>query len=286
VARWLAHTSPQAIRDWAQSLGVETFVGTSGRVFPLDLKAAPLLRAWLHQMRGLGLRLHMRHRWQGWQAGDAPTTLRLHAPSGDTPVQADAVVLLASFATFGPPGREGRRLRAALTGMAASLEDEVRAREMLGNFTAKVAEPQSADLLPPGPLDGPLDEANRARLRQDLDLLAGCHSLPDGFPLGARVLIVEAGSDHPAGPAALAGTVAGLLSASPGAFGGLRSLLATRQFLQMNLSMLVVPEQFGLVHADQAFDASGALQHAPPQAGVARVVSAVLRVAKALKAAD
>ena len=110
--------------------------------------------------------------------------------------QADAVVLLASFATFVPPGREGRRLRAALTGMAASLEDEVRAREMLGNFTAKVAEPQSADLLPPGPLDGPLDEANRARLRQDLDLLAGCHRLPDGFPLGARVLIVEAGSDR------------------------------------------------------------------------------------------
>jgi pimeloyl-[acyl-carrier protein] methyl ester esterase len=80
--------------------------------------------------------------------------------------------------------------------MAASLEDEVRAREMLGSFTAKVAEPQSAVLLPPGPLDGPLDEANRARLRQDLDLLAGCHSLPAGFPLGARVLIVEAGSDR------------------------------------------------------------------------------------------
>jgi len=98
--------------------------------------------------------------------------------------------------------------------------------------------------------------------------------------------LVEAGADHPAGPAALAGTVAGLLSASPGAFGGLRSLLATRQFLQMNLSMLVVPEQFGLVHADQAFDASGALKDAPSQAGVARVVSAVLRVAKALQAAD
>ena len=98
--------------------------------------------------------------------------------------------------------------------------------------------------------------------------------------------LVEAGPDHPAGPAALAGTVAGLLSASPGAFGGLRSLLATRQFLQMNLSMLVVPEQFGLVHADQAFDESGALKHAPSQAGVARVVSAVLRVAKALKSAD
>lgn len=97
--------------------------------------------------------------------------------------------------------------------------------------------------------------------------------------------LVEAGTDHPAGPAAFAGTVAGLLSASPGAFGGLRSLLATRQFLQMNLGMLVVPEQFGLVHADRAFDATGVLKDAPSQAGVARVVSAVLRTARALKAA-
>ena len=107
VARWLTHTSPQAIRDWAQSLGVETFVGTSGRVFPLDLKAAPLLRAWLHQMRGLGLRLHMRHRWQGWQAGDAPTTVRLHTPSGDAPVQADAVVLALGGASWPQLGSDG-----------------------------------------------------------------------------------------------------------------------------------------------------------------------------------
>lgn len=97
--------------------------------------------------------------------------------------------------------------------------------------------------------------------------------------------LVEAGADHPSGPAALAGTVAGLLSASPGAFGGLRSLLATRQFLQMNFGMLVVPEQFGLVRADQAFEVTGALKDAPSQAGVARVVSAVLRTTKALKAA-
>jgi hypothetical protein len=75
------------------------------------------------------------------------------------------------------------------------------------------------------------------------------------------------------------------VTSDDGAFGGLRSLLATRQFLQMNLGMLVVPEQFGLVHADQAFGATGALKDAAPQAGVARVVSAVLRVAKALKAA-
>lgn len=56
----------QQVRDWAHQLGVETFVGTSSRVFPFDMKAAPLLRAWLHRLRGLGVGFHMRHQWQGW----------------------------------------------------------------------------------------------------------------------------------------------------------------------------------------------------------------------------
>lgn len=110
--------------------------------------------------------------------------------------QTDTVVLLASFAIFVPPGREGSRTRAALAGMAASLEDEVRARAMLEVFTKKVAAPQSSDLLPPGPLDGELDEANRTRLREDLDLLGRCDGMPAGFPSSARVLIVEAEEDR------------------------------------------------------------------------------------------
>ena len=109
---------------------------------------------------------------------------------------ADMVVLLASFATFVPPGREGRRTRAALAGMAACLDDEARARTMLAAFTEKMACPQSTELLPPAPLDGPLDEANRTRLREDLDLLRKCDGLPAGFPRNARVLIVEAGEDR------------------------------------------------------------------------------------------
>jgi uncharacterized flavoprotein (TIGR03862 family) len=51
---------------WAKDLGIDTFVGTSGRVFPTDMKAAPLLRAWLHRLRGNGVQFHMRHRWVGW----------------------------------------------------------------------------------------------------------------------------------------------------------------------------------------------------------------------------
>jgi pimeloyl-[acyl-carrier protein] methyl ester esterase len=118
--------------------------------------------------------------------------------------KADVVVLLVSFATFVPPGREGRRTRAALAGMAACLEDGTRARAMLEVFTARVAEPQSPDLLPPGPLDGSLSEDNRSRLREDLDLLARCDGLPSGFPRGARVLIVEAEEDRIVEPEARA----------------------------------------------------------------------------------
>ena len=127
-----------------------------------------------------------------------------HMVPADVFRKADTVVLLASFATFVPPGREGRRTRAALDGMAASLKDETRARAMLEVFTARVAEPQSPDLLPPGPLDGSLSEDNRSRLREDLDLLARCDGLPSGFPSGARVLIVEAEDDRIVEPEARA----------------------------------------------------------------------------------
>ena len=69
VAPWLAGLPPQALRDWAGGLGIRTFVGTSGRVFPAEMKAAPLLRGWLHRLRAAGLRLHMRHHWLGLAAG-------------------------------------------------------------------------------------------------------------------------------------------------------------------------------------------------------------------------
>lgn len=58
----------QQVRAWAQGLGIDTFVGSSNRVFPTDMKAAPLLRAWLHRLRQSGVQFHMRHRWVGWKA--------------------------------------------------------------------------------------------------------------------------------------------------------------------------------------------------------------------------
>ena len=82
--------SPSALRDWTRELGVETFVGTSGRIFPSDLKAAPLLRAWLRRLRQAGVQFHVRHRWRGW---DEEGRVRFTTPQGLVHAHADAVVL-------------------------------------------------------------------------------------------------------------------------------------------------------------------------------------------------
>ena len=103
------------VREWAKSLGVDTFVGTSGRVFPLDMKAAPLLRAWLHRLRqpaqGMGVQFHMRHRWTGWHAESAEctegTTLSFDTPQGPVQESADAVVLALGGGSWARLGSNG-----------------------------------------------------------------------------------------------------------------------------------------------------------------------------------
>ncbi len=96
---------------------------------------------------------------------------------------------------------------------------------------------------------------------------------------------VPAADGLPSGLAAMVGTVAGVLSASPGALGGLRSLLFVRQFLQGALSMLVVPEQFALGAAAKAFDEKGGLVDEKHTQAVQRVVDSVLRTARAMSQA-
>lgn len=83
VARWLADFGPDHLRAWTVGLGVETFVGSSGRVFPVGMKAAPLLRAWLQRLRRQGVRFHPQHRWLGWSEDGA---LRFATPEGETKV--------------------------------------------------------------------------------------------------------------------------------------------------------------------------------------------------------
>ena len=94
----------EAVRAWAGNLGVDTFVGTSGRVFPTDMKAAPLLRAWLHRLRAAGVRVHTRHRWTGWTDDGA---LRFATPTGEATHTADAVVLALGGASWARLGSDG-----------------------------------------------------------------------------------------------------------------------------------------------------------------------------------
>ncbi|MET3233189.1 UNVERIFIED_ORG: putative flavoprotein (TIGR03862 family) [Burkholderia sp. 1263] len=94
---------PDALRAWLHELGVETFVGSSGRVFPTDMKAAPMLRAWLHRLREAGVRFHMRHKWIGWvesDANDATHALRFATPGGPQVVTCDAVVFALGGASW------------------------------------------------------------------------------------------------------------------------------------------------------------------------------------------
>jgi uncharacterized flavoprotein (TIGR03862 family) len=99
-----------AVRAWARGLGIETFVGSSGRVFPADMKAAPLLRGWLHRLRGQGVRFHMRHRWLGWGDPDAQgpaPPLRFQTPTGEQFVQADTVLLALGGGSWARLGSDG-----------------------------------------------------------------------------------------------------------------------------------------------------------------------------------
>jgi uncharacterized flavoprotein (TIGR03862 family) len=107
---------PDDLRKWALGLGIDTFIGTSGRVFPKEMKAAPLLRTWLHRLRASGVKFHMRHRWLGWGTDGAP---RFALPEGESVIHAAATVLAlggGSWARLGSdaawvPLLEGRGVR-------------------------------------------------------------------------------------------------------------------------------------------------------------------------------
>jgi uncharacterized flavoprotein (TIGR03862 family) len=106
VRAWLEPFDADALRTWARDLGVETFVGTSGRVFPTDLKAAPLLRGWVRRLRASGVRLHMRRRFTGWTADGALRFID-DADGSESLVHARAVVLALGGASWPVLGSTG-----------------------------------------------------------------------------------------------------------------------------------------------------------------------------------
>ncbi len=95
---------PEALRAFAAGLGIETFVGSSGRVFPREMKAAPLLRAWLQRLRSLGVRFRMRHRWLGW---DERRALRFATPDGECSIAPGATILALGGGSWTRLGSDG-----------------------------------------------------------------------------------------------------------------------------------------------------------------------------------
>nr|WP_313285320.1 TIGR03862 family flavoprotein [Stutzerimonas kunmingensis] len=96
--------TPAALREWIHGLGIETFVGSSGRVFPTDMKAAPLLRAWLKRLRENGVHIHTRQRWLGW---DEHGALRIAGPQGESLFDAHATLLALGGGSWARLGSDG-----------------------------------------------------------------------------------------------------------------------------------------------------------------------------------
>jgi uncharacterized flavoprotein (TIGR03862 family) len=105
---------PDELREWAHGLGIETFVGTSGRVFPagMGMKASPLLRAWLKRLSDSSVTFHVRHRWRGFHsdarvANSTLKKMKFESPDGEKEVQADVVVLALGGGSWSRLGSDG-----------------------------------------------------------------------------------------------------------------------------------------------------------------------------------
>lgn len=92
------------LRAWAKELGIETFVGTSGRVFPVSMKASPLLRAWLNRLQANGVTIQTRHKWIGWNEDQS---LRFETEQGEKNINADAVILALGGGSWRRLGSDG-----------------------------------------------------------------------------------------------------------------------------------------------------------------------------------
>ncbi len=104
IAQLLRAFDADALCRWIHELGIETFVGSSGRVFPTDMKAAPLLRAWLKRLRDSGVVIHTRHRWLGW---DEKGALRIDSPEGEKTLSPDATLLALGGGSWSRLGSDG-----------------------------------------------------------------------------------------------------------------------------------------------------------------------------------
>ena len=107
VAQWFDQFSPQQLRQWCDELGIATFVGSSGRVFPEQKKAAPLLRRWLSRLRQQGVEFHLNHRWTGWHI-DGRLQFIDHNRNEPVYIKTDALVLALGGGSWKKLGSDGQ----------------------------------------------------------------------------------------------------------------------------------------------------------------------------------
>lgn len=111
VKKWLLEFTPADLREWARGLGIETFVGTSGRVFPVGMKASPLLRAWLQRLDEAGVRFHLRHRLTSLTGltglNGRRVGLEFETGEGAKTVEAEAVILALGGGSWRRLGSDG-----------------------------------------------------------------------------------------------------------------------------------------------------------------------------------
>jgi len=100
----LKNFGAKELREWVHSFGIETFVGTSGRVFPTGMKASPLLRAWINRLNASNVTFHLRHKWTGFLPD---SSLRFVTPDGKVTVKSDAVVLALGGGSWSKLGSDG-----------------------------------------------------------------------------------------------------------------------------------------------------------------------------------
>lgn len=103
IETYLNHFKPNDLLAWVKELGIETFIGSSGRVFPKEMKASPLLRAWLQRLQSNGVNFHMRHRWKGWQE----QFLIFDSPTGEIKIKPNATILALGGASWPKLGSRG-----------------------------------------------------------------------------------------------------------------------------------------------------------------------------------
>lgn len=104
IEAWLDAFGPDELRHWAHGLGAETYIGSSGRVFPKEMKAGPLLKAWLDRLQASGLQIHTRHKWVGWGKDHE---LLFETPQGEKNLPADAVLLALGGGSWPELGSDG-----------------------------------------------------------------------------------------------------------------------------------------------------------------------------------